>query len=328
MVALLARYTPLPRCPAMTSRFSEAQTTVRVARLSRKQEGVLRLSDTQVAGLTPRQVERLVASGAWTRPYVGVYIDEAVPKTALQPIVAASFRLGPAALASHRLCAWLWGLLPGRHPSAIEFCVSATRAPQLAGVRIYRLSQMPQRSRVGIIPVTTPLRAALDVGSVAPDLLPELLTNGFTSGLITPKGVRAELERAATQGKPGINALRAALKELGIGRYTPSELERRARQLFRRIALPDPHAEVVYGDEGDYRLDFYWPEAELAIEVDGWSFHANPAARRRDNRKSNRIIMGNHWLLRYDWADIVKDSARTEAEILEAYRARTSLLPS
>jgi very-short-patch-repair endonuclease len=110
-----------------------------------------------------------------------------------------------------------------------------------------------------------------------------------------------------------------------VGRYTPSQLERRARRLFRAIGLPQPQVEVVFGEHGEYRLDFYWPEADLVVEVDGWSIHAAPDARRRDFRKQNRVVLGNHWILRYDWFDVVDDSERTAAEVLEAYSARVSL---
>ena len=119
--------------------------------------------------------------------------------------------------------------------------------------------------------------------------------------------------------------MRAAPKELGVGRYTPSQLERRARRLFRALGLPEPQVEVKVGEHGDYRVDFYWPEADLMIEVDGWSIHATPLARRRDFRKQNRIVIGGHWILRYDWFDIVCDSEKAGEEIIEAYNARTSL---
>jgi hypothetical protein len=36
-------------------------------------------------------------------------------------------------------------------------------------------------------------------------------------------------------------------------------------------------------------------------------------------------VIGNHWILRYDWVDVVEDAERTAAEILEAYTARTTL---
>jgi hypothetical protein len=48
--------------------------------------------------------------------------------------------------------------------------------------------------------------------------------------------------------------------------------------------------------------------------------------RRRDFRKQNRIVIGNHWILRYDWYDIVGDPDRTAAEVVEAYTARTALV--
>ena len=154
---------------------------------------------------------------------------------------------------------------------------------------------------------------------------PLFMIRAFTAKLFTPRALEAELERATAKGKRGVNTLRSALKDLGVGRYTPSQLETRTRRLFRDCGLPPPQVEVVFGEHGEYRLDFYWPEADLVVEVDGWSIHATPAARRRDFRKQNRIVIGNHWILRYDWVDVVEDAERTAAEILEAYKARTAL---
>jgi len=169
------------------------------------------------------------------------------------------------------------------------------------------------------------MRGLLDTAAVAPEVVQDAMIRAFVARLFTPKALEAEIGRAGVKGKPGVSALRAALKELGVGRYTPSQLERRARRLFRDCGLPPPQMEVVFGEHGEYRLDFYWPEADLVVEVDGWSIHATPIARRRDFRKQNRIVIGNHWILRYDWVDVVEDAARTAAEILEAYTARTTL---
>jgi len=169
------------------------------------------------------------------------------------------------------------------------------------------------------------MRGLLDTAAVTPEVVSDAMIRAFGSKLLTPAAVEAELQRAGVKGKPGVRALRAALKDLGVGRYTPSQLERRARRLFRDCGLPPPQVEVVFGNDGEYRLDFYWPEADLVVEVDGWSVHANPTARRRDFRKQNRIVIGNHWILRYDWVDIVEDADRTAAEIVEAYAARTTL---
>jgi len=82
---------------------------------------------------------------------------------------------------------------------------------------------------------------------------------------------------------------------------------------------------VKFGDHGEFRVDFYWPEADLVIEVDGWSVHATPLARRRDFRKQNRIVIGGTCILRFDWVDIEYDTESSGEEMLEAYRTRTTL---
>lgn len=252
-----------------------------------------------------------------------MFIDNGAPVTPLQPVVASFFAV--CGVASHRLALWLWALTSLRAPAALEFCVPCDRNVRVPGVKVYRVNTMPPAFYKGIVAVTSPMRALLDTAGVAPDVVPDAMINAFTAKLFTPKALEAEIARASANGKPGINALRAALKELGVGRYTPSQLERRARQLFKACGLPPPQVEVRFGDDGEYRIDFYWPEADLMIEVDGWSIHATPLARRRDFRKQNRIVIGNHWILRYDWYDIVVDADATAEENIEAYRARTTL---
>ncbi|HEV3351552.1 MAG TPA: hypothetical protein VG076_01445 [Acidimicrobiales bacterium] len=281
------------------------------------------LEQARAAGMSGRQVEGMVERGEWRRAYRGVFIVNSAPVTPMQPVVAASFVV--RGLASHRLGLWLWDVTEYRTPEILEFSVPYGRNVRVPGVKIYRVKTMPVASRRGIVPVTTPMRALLDAAAVAPEVVPEAMVNAFIAKLFTPKALDAEIARASARGKPGISALRAALKDLGVGRYTPSQLERRARRLFRASGLPQPQAEVVFGEYGEYRLDFYWPEADLVVEVDGWSIHAAPGARRRDFRKQNRIVLGNHWILRYDWFDVVEDSERTAAEVLEAYSARVSL---
>jgi very-short-patch-repair endonuclease len=297
--------------------------TSQVGSCTRKQEGVITLEQARAGGLSDRQVEGKVHRGEWRRPYRGVLIDNGVPVTPLQPVVAAYFAVGGPA--SHRLGLWIWAMTTLKAPQALEFSVPSERHVRVPGVKVYRLRAMPPVFFKGVIAVTSPMRALLDTAGVAPEVVPDAMITGFSRKLFTPHALQAEIARASTCGKPGITALRAALKELGVGRYTPSQLERRARRLFRALGLPDPQVEVKFGDHGEYRIDFYWPEADLMIEVDGWSIHATPLARRRDFRKQNRIVIGGHWILRYDWVDIVEDAEDAGAEIIEAYAARTAL---
>jgi len=307
----------------MVEAFWARKTTSQVAQRAQKQEGVITLDQARDAGMSKRQVDGMVHRGEWRRPYRGVFIDNNAPITPMQAVIAASF--ASCGRASHRLCLWLWDLRPHAAPEALEMSVAHGRNVRLPDVKIYRVRELPRAYRRRGVLTTSPMRGLLDTAAVTPEVAADAMIRAFSAKLFTPAAIEAELGRAGVKGKPGVRALRAALKELGVGRYTPSELERRARRLFRDCGLPPPQVEVVFGEHGEYRLDFYWPEADLVVEVDGWSIHANPIARRSDFRKQNRIVIGNHWILRYDWVDVVEDADRTAAEILEAYAARTTL---
>jgi very-short-patch-repair endonuclease len=293
---------------------------------ARNNEGVITLADATAAGLKDHQVRHLVDTGEWLRLYRGVYADAGAPATPMRDVVAASRAIGGRGMASHRLGCWIWGVLDDRIP-VLEFTVLQGRSGRVPGITIHRVSALPPGSMWRGMRVTSPLRALLDLAAVAPEKVEDAIIRGVVHAkLFTPKAVEAELGRAAIRGKPGVNALRAALKSLGVGRYTPSQLERRARRLFRQAGLPDPRVEVVFGEYGEYRLDFYWPEAQLVVEVDGWSVHAAPGARRNDFKKQNRVVRSDRWILRYDWFQVVHDSVTTAAEVVDAYRARTQLL--
>jgi hypothetical protein len=307
----------------MVQAFRARESTAQVARRAQKQEGVITLDQARTAGLSQKQVAGMVQRGEWHRPYRAVFIDNSAPVTPMQGVIAASFAIG--GLASHRLCLWLWDITPHAAPGATEFSVAQGQSGRVPGVKIYRLREVPTAFRRGVVPVTSPMRGLVDAAAVAPEVVQDAMIRAFSAKLFTPEAVGSELARSGAKGKAGVSTLRAALKDLGVGRYTPSELERRARRLFRASGLPPPEVEVVFGEHGEYRLDFFWPEADLVVEVDGWSIHATPRARRRDYRKQNRIVIGNHWILRYDWVDVVEDADRTAAEILEAYAARTTL---
>jgi hypothetical protein len=136
----------------------------------------------------------------------------------------------------------------------LEFTVAYGRGSRVPGVEIHRVTTMPAAFSKGVVAVTSPMRARLDAASVAPDLVPDAMVRAFTAKLFTPRALEAEIGRASTHGKPGVVALRAALNDLGVGRYTPSQQERRARRLFRACGLPPPQVEVKFGEHGEYRL--------------------------------------------------------------------------
>jgi hypothetical protein len=229
-------------------------------------------------------------------------------------------------MASHRSALWLWDLVP-RKLGVVEITVPRTQSLKLPAVVVRRSLDVHRvtPSVVRGLRVTNPLRTLVDAGAALPRAEVEACgREAVAKKLVTWPAVAAEVERLAAKGRAGVGVMRAILDAYNVtNRITPSELEVRARALFKAIGLRDPVCELVFGNEGEWRLDFFWPDLKLCIEVDGWSVHASDAARRRDHHKQNAVTIDGNWVLRYDWFDIVKAPRATGAELRDAFRRRS-----
>ena len=47
-----------------------------------------------------------------------------------------------------------------------------------------------------------------------------------------------------------------------------------------------------------YEVDFFWPEARLVVEFDGWSTHSSRAAFERDRRKDADLQLAGNRVMR------------------------------
>src|SRR5262249_42096502 len=105
-----------------------------------------------------------------------------------------------------------------------------------------------------------------------------------------------------------------------IGAPQPSVLESQMARLFIRYRLPVPRAEVVWGDQRQYRLDFAYPAIRLAIEVYGYAWHHSPQQLDRDLARQRRLH-GEGWtVLAFTWRQILEDPETVAAEIEAMYR--------
>jgi very-short-patch-repair endonuclease len=113
----------------------------------------------------------------------------------------------------------------------------------------------------------------------------------------------------------------ARFKARGVtGSPHPSVLESRMARLLRRHRIPEPRAELWWGPDRNYRLDFAFPEVRLVIEVDGYAGHFAPEKQRYDRRRDQRLRRAGWTVLRYDWWEVTCDAARVAEEIAGIYR--------
>ena len=69
---------------------------------------------------------------------------------------------------------------------------------------------------------------------------------------------------------------------------------------------------------GKYRIDIAFPEALLAIEIDGWAWHMDVDRFRADRHKGNALVRARWDLLRFTWHDLTNRPDYVVGEIRAA----------
>jgi very-short-patch-repair endonuclease len=69
---------------------------------------------------------------------------------------------------------------------------------------------------------------------------------------------------------------------------------------------------------GRWTIDIAFPEAEVAVEVDGWAWHVDVDRFRTDRHKGNALARAGWTVLRFTWHDPVNRPGYVVAEIRAA----------
>lgn len=195
--------------------------------------------------------------------------------------MAAVLSCGRAALLSHRSGAALWGLV--QTAPEIDVVVPEGVYRCRHGIRVHRRSglESERRWQVAGIPVTDPTSTLVDLAScVGERQLERAINEADRLDLVDPETMRAAIERLPR--RPGIARLRRLLNCQAL---TESGLERRLLALVRSAGLPTPETQARVNG---FRVDFYWPQIALVVEVDGWRYHRTPGQQATDRRRDQR----------------------------------------
>lgn len=241
------------------------------------------------AGISGAAIDRLLGRGRLLAVYCGVY---RLPHTAEQPLAAEAAALLACtqnAVLSHHTASTLWRLRPGVARPVHVTIPWPGRGPRPAGLVVHRsriLLPADIRTHEGL-PITSPARTLLDVAGTLPDrdverLLDEAL---FARRLVTRAQIAGLLGRAGTH--PGRARLERVAGAHTCSTATDSPPEEALVRLIRSAGLPEP---VTQFPMLDYRLDLYWPELRLAVEVDAYGTHGSPARFESDRRRDARLL--------------------------------------
>jgi very-short-patch-repair endonuclease len=287
------------------------------------QRGRIAFRQLQAIGVAPASVAWLVAKGQLLPSLRCVFAVGHAAPTELGAETDALLSVRDGAALSHWSAAALWGLWTPR-PSMVDVTVDSSSAAVNPGVRVHRTRTLAQRDvwiRQGL-PVTSPARTLLDIAPTATARQLEIaFDRAIVEKILKPAHVRELLDRAG--GHHGRGRLAAVLeRESGATTVTASDNEERMLALLRQAGLPTPQVNFPYES---WRLDFYWPQARFAVEVDSHRFHSSRYRFARDRRKDNALRRADITLMRIIDDEITDRSHGLIADITRELTRRDGL---
>jgi very-short-patch-repair endonuclease len=270
----------------------------RIAAAADLDHGVLDAAELHALGASRDQIRHRVRTGRLIVLYRGVYAVGHRRLTLEGRWLAAVKACGPGAVLSHRDAAALWDLLPAIR-AAIHVTVPPTGRAKRSGLVLHRClidaDSVTVRNRIR---VTSPTRTLADLAATATraQLIRAVEAAQHHRLLDLPS------MRSAAKGRPGAKELLAITQdELP---HTRSELEAAFLALCDEHEIERPHMNVtIHGHE----VDAYWPERNLAVELDSRRHHLTPRAFEQDRRRDADLHRHGIATLRFTYAQIARD---------------------
>ncbi len=235
---------------------------------------------------------------------------------------AALARLHPDGVVSHIAAARLWGWYGDDFLEAVHVTVPlrAGRA-RAAGIVVHR-ANLPRvdRTRIGGLPVTTPLRTVLDCARARSLVSAVIVIEcALRSGLVGLEELAAALGGLA--GLPGCMQAWHAFELADVRSESGPETE--LRLLLHEHAIWWQPQVVI----GRHRVDLGDEELGVGAEVDGYAWHSDRVSFGRDRRRGRRVFINGMDLLHFtatEPRDFPASTVRDVRDAIERVRRRTA----
>jgi hypothetical protein len=254
--------------------------------------------------------------GHWVSVQPGVYQVDRRPPTWEDRLLAAVLASGGHSVVSHRAAFCLWEL-EGIATKVVELTVPYAHGPIPHQTIVHR-TRRPVESvvREGI-PVTTVERTLLDCSAMLPRfIIGKALDSAIRRGLTTVDSVYDLLVARGGRGVKGTKTLRWVISERLHDTATGSGSEFELLYHMQMAFLPRPELQYPLFPEGGRRVpDFYWPEKEKAVEVDGVDAHSSADKLDDDLKRQNDLLEMGIDLRRFSAREVRRNPAGVVASI-------------
>lgn len=293
---------------------------------------ILALAERQLGLISDRQLDELaidrrrwaraVGNQQWLDLSGRVWRRSGAPLAGLTCARAVVLHCGVGSAISHHSAAALWGV-PGFRLWPLQVSVprrswGGTDRIELVlprnfvddqrtvdhRVLVHRPTAWPARA-VGTIEGIDVVRPALLLLQLAPRVAPQrlqrVLDHLWSRGLVSGPSVATELDPIMGRGRAGVVAIRTMLERCGPDYVPPeSNLEARLIDLIDAAGLPRPLRQSNLGDDQRWlaRVDLYWPQWLLIVEVDSDRYHGALSDREHDAERQGGLEAAGYTVVR------------------------------
>lgn len=296
-----------------------------VARVLRRQDGVISRRQALEAGLAAHDIRRHVRRNDWARVHAAVYVAHTGPLTWRQRAWAAVLACAPAALCHESARRAVDG--PGRLGHAddrpVHVAIDAKRVVRGPDrVVVHRLADLdskvlwhtaPPRQRIEQAVLDLAAAAERDVDAVA-----------FIADAVQARQTTASRLATALRGRTRIarrDFLEAVIADVATG--TCSVLEHGYLvHVERPHGLPTAHRQFAESPKGPLHRDAVYEEQGTIIELDGRLHHSSVHARDRDLERDLDAVVTDRVTARLGWGQVFDRSCTTAAKVGRALQRR------
>ncbi|HTU96495.1 MAG TPA: type IV toxin-antitoxin system AbiEi family antitoxin domain-containing protein [Solirubrobacteraceae bacterium] len=285
--------------------------------LAGRQHGHVTRTQLLALGLHRGAITARLESERYIAVHHGVYCIGPRRHDPISRAAAAVLACGPDALLSHASAASLWGFL-ARWSFPLHVTVRGDR--KRPGITVHRCPSL-DRSDSSLqqgVRVTAVARTVLDIApTLSHKQLTRVVNDARRDGHLRLAALSDVLSRNPRH--PGTKLLRPFLED--PRNPTDSPFEDDFLAFVKRYGLPVPQTNVwLHGR----KVDVFYPEANLIVELDGRGFHSDPDAFRDDRERDAENLKHGLTTLRMT-TDRLELTPGYEAERLMAiYRRATS----
>lgn len=296
--------------------------------IARGQHGAFLVEQAHQAGVPAHVLRGWISSGLLDRFGARTLRSTIAPTSEVDDAAAHLLDIKPKAWLSHASAASMhrfdtFGQVePPFHVTLARGCY--TRRSELV---VHTSDELPLRDRAFLdgLPLTNPTRTIIDLARTEkPARLTAVLDGALRDRLITEEAMLTRIAELRTQGRYGIPALLAVIEGSEASRGGQSWLERRYLELAASAGVPAPETQRHLGrvDGRLIRVDCYYRDADLVVELLGYRWHRSRSQMTRDAERVNRLQLDGRMVLQFTYEQVTLAPRIVLGTVVEARSLR------